>query len=58
MRRGTPDVMRGILRVQLLVFGVTFVVMAVFTFLPPIALSGLVLIALTGAERSHSATAR
>lgn len=33
---------RGVLRINVLVFGVCFVLMAVFTFWPPIILTGLV----------------
>lgn len=35
-------IMRGILLIDLLVFGICFVMMAVFTFLPPIVLTGLI----------------
>jgi hypothetical protein len=34
-------------RIQLVVFGLCFVIMATFTFLPPIVLSGLIVLALT-----------
>jgi hypothetical protein len=39
--------MRGIIAIDLLVFGICFVVIAVFTFLPPIVLIGLVTLFLT-----------
>jgi hypothetical protein len=55
MRRAVePNVMRGMVRLQLLVFGVAFVVMALLAFLPPITLTGLVVIALIFAERSFA----
>jgi hypothetical protein len=34
--------MRGVVAIDLLVFGICFIVMAVFTFLPPIVLTGLI----------------
>ena len=40
------NIMKGILNISLIVFGICFVVMAFFTFLPPIACTGLVFIAL------------
>jgi len=36
------EVMRGVIVIDLLVFGICFIVMAVFTFLPPIVLTGLI----------------
>jgi hypothetical protein len=42
--------MKGVLNICLLVFGFCFVVMAVFTFLPPIVCTGLVFAALIAAR--------
>src|SRR5262245_13323033 len=39
----------GFLAIQIIVFGICFGVMAVFTFMPPIVLSGLVFFALAAA---------
>jgi hypothetical protein len=46
--RKIPDaqIWKGILNINLLVFGICFVVMAVFTFLPPIILTGLIFLSL------------
>jgi hypothetical protein len=41
--------LRGLLAIQLIVFGIGFGVMAVFTFLPPIVLSGTVFLLLAAA---------
>jgi len=41
-KRVGAEVMRGVVLINLLVFGICFVVMAVFTFLPPIILTGLI----------------
>lgn len=37
-----PNIMKGIIGINLIVFGAIFVVMAVFTFLPPIVCTGLI----------------
>ncbi len=37
-----PDVMRGVVGINLLIFGALFAVMAYFTFLPPIICTGLI----------------
>jgi hypothetical protein len=39
-------IMKGVLGIHVLVFGICFAVMAVFTFLPPIVLTGLILLSL------------
>ena len=39
-------IMKGIVGIHLLVFGICFAVMAVLTFLPPIVLTGLIFLAL------------
>jgi hypothetical protein len=41
-KRVGAEIMRGVIAIDLLVFGICFVVMAVFTFLPPIVLTGLI----------------
>lgn len=43
-KRAPADILKGIVGIHLLVFGVCFVVMLVFTFLPPIVLTGLVVL--------------
>ncbi len=40
------DILKGILLINVIVFGACFVVMAIFTFLPPITLSGIVFVTL------------
>lgn len=44
---------KGITAINLIVFGAVFVVMAVFTFLPPIIFSGLIFGCLTAAFFSN-----
>ena len=44
-----PEIMRGIILINLIIFGVCFVVMLVFTFLPPIIVTGLIVINLLAA---------
>ncbi len=44
-----PNVMKGIIGINLIVFGAIFAVMAVFTFLPPIILTGLIFVNLLAA---------
>ena len=41
-KRIGAEIMRGIILIDLLVFGICFIVMAVLTFLPPIVLTGLI----------------
>lgn len=43
-KKVTPEILKGIVGIHLLVFGVCFVVMVIFTFLPPIVLTGLVVL--------------
>ncbi|HEX5170972.1 MAG TPA: hypothetical protein VFW11_17475 [Cyclobacteriaceae bacterium] len=38
------EILKGIAGIQLIIYGISFVVMLVFTFLPPIVLTGLALI--------------
>ena len=42
----SQEVLKGVTSINVLVFGGAFLVMLIFTFLPPIALSGLVFISL------------
>jgi putative copper export protein len=44
IKRASPEIMKGIIAINILVFTACFVIMAVFTFLPPIAVTGIVLI--------------
>lgn len=44
-----PNVMRGIIGINVVVFGICFVLMAFFTFLPPIICTGLIFINLLAA---------
>jgi len=46
-KRVGAEIMRGVIAIDLLVFGICFIVMAVFTFLPPIVLTGLIALFLT-----------
>ena len=39
-------ILRGVVGVHVLVFGICFAVMAMFTFLPPIVLTGLIFVSL------------
>ena len=39
-----PDIMKGILNINLIVFGICFAVMALLTFLPPIVLTGFIFV--------------
>ena len=43
-KKVAPDILKGIIAINLLVFGSCFVVMTIFTFLPPIVLTGLVVL--------------
>ena len=49
LKHAEPRLMKGIIGINLIVFGAIFVVMAVFTFLPPIILSGLIFVNLLAA---------
>jgi hypothetical protein len=46
LRRRANDLTRGVLAINVLVFGVAFAIMAAFTFPPPIILTGLVFVCL------------
>jgi len=41
-KQAEPNLMKGILAINVAIFGVCFLVMAVFTFLPPIFFTGLI----------------
>ena len=43
-KRVSTEIMRGVLAIDLLVFGICFVVVAIFTFLLPIILTGLIVL--------------
>ncbi|MGZ8843241.1 MAG: LIC_13387 family protein [Pyrinomonadaceae bacterium] len=43
-KRVAAGIMRGVVLINLLVFTICFVMMAVFTFLPPIVLTGLIVL--------------
>lgn len=48
-KQAEPSLMRGIIGINLVIFGICFLMMAVFTFLPPILFSGLIFINLLAA---------
>jgi len=48
-KRVDTGLLRGLLAIQLIVFGICFGVIVVFAFLPPIVLSGLVVLSLAAA---------
>jgi hypothetical protein len=43
-KKAGADIVRGLVMIQVIVFGICFGVMAILTFLPPIVLSGLVFV--------------
>lgn len=43
-KHAAPDLMEGILLINVFIFGVCLIVMAVFTFLPPIIMTALIFI--------------
>jgi len=43
------DLWKGFLRIQMVIFGLMFIAMALFTFLPPIVCTALIFIFVTGA---------
>ena len=47
-QRVEPRLLRGLLTIQVAVFGFAFALMLIYTFLPPIVLTGLCFIALVG----------
>jgi hypothetical protein len=40
------EILKGVILINLVIFGICFVVMAIFTFLPPILSTGLIFVAL------------
>lgn len=48
-KHAEPNLMRGIVAINLGVFGIAFLMMLFFTFLPPIVLSGLIFVNLLAA---------
>jgi hypothetical protein len=59
-KRVGAEIMRGVIAIDLVVFGICFIVMAVFTFLPPIVLTAVIalflILALLAAVRSSNIT--
>lgn len=49
LKHAEPSLMRGIIGINVAVFGIAFLMMIFFTFLPPIVLSGLVFVNLLAA---------
>lgn len=49
LKHAEPSLMKGILAINVAIFGVVFLVMAVFTFLPPIVCTGVIFINLLAA---------
>lgn len=49
LKHTEPSLMKGILAINVAVFGVVFLVMAVFTFLPPIICTGMIFVNLLAA---------
>ena len=49
-KKVTPDVMKGVLNINLLIFGASFIIMASLTFLPPIVLTAIVFVLLIPAR--------
>ena len=45
-KRTDAGILKGVVGIHVLVFGICFVVMALFTFLPPIVLTGLIFFSL------------
>ena len=45
-KQAEARIMKGVVGIHVLVFGICFAVMAVFTFLPPIVLTGLIFLSL------------
>jgi hypothetical protein len=45
-KQAEVGIMKGVVGIHVLVFGICFAVMAVFTFLPPIVLTGLIFLSL------------
>jgi hypothetical protein len=41
-KKAAADLLKGIVRINLLIFGACFIVMAALTFLPPVVLTGII----------------
>lgn len=51
LRKATPaETMKGLLSINIVIFGICFAMMAYFTFLPPIVCTGLIFFALAAAR--------
>jgi hypothetical protein len=46
LKKASPQILKGIVAINAIIFGICFGIMAVFTILPPIILTGLVFLAL------------
>ncbi len=57
LKRAGAEVLKGITVINLLIFGAMFVVMIVFTFLPPIICTGAITAFLIGAWLTNKGTA-
>jgi hypothetical protein len=44
LKQTEPDLMRGVILINVIIFGVCLAVMAFFTFLPPVVMTGLIFI--------------
>ena len=51
-QQASPSLMKGVLGINLAIFGFTFALMVVLTFLPPIVMTGLTFVALFAAWKS------
>lgn len=59
LRKNAPaEIVSGILLINILIFGVCFALMAVFTFLPPIVMTGLIFVSLLIAAIVHRFSTR
>ena len=43
-KKVVPEILRGVININLVIFGICFVLVAIFTFLVPIVLTGLILL--------------
>lgn len=44
LKNAGAELMRGAVVIHLIIFGVTFIIMLIFTFLPPIVMTGLIFV--------------
>ena len=49
LKHTDPELMRGVILINLIIFSIMFAIMLVFTFLPPIVMTGLIAINLLAA---------